>query len=129
MRIQLKSGCISHYWSEMVEYCLQHATLVLSGHTHNKLEYRITPADVKSSVMAHLPFKLKKIPIPAAVFYDDYSDLVEDEDWVAARVPFLVQTPALGPSNYWRNQRAGAFRVVVIRGGKLAGFGTESLFS
>src|SRR5271157_2854799 len=129
MQMTLKSGCISHFWVDMLEFCLAHATLVLSGHTHNKLEFRITPAAAKSNVVAHFPFTLKKISTPAAVFYDDYSALAENPEWIAARVPFLVQTPALGPNNFRRNQRAGAFRLVTIRGGKLEGFHIESLFS
>ena len=67
-RVLLKNGCISNFWVETIDFCLKHATLVLSGHTHNQLEYRIKPTMQSSRIFTHLPFNLKRITTPTAVF-------------------------------------------------------------
>ena len=128
-KVNLKNGTISHHWAETVEFCLNYATLVLSGHTHKNFEFRLSPTKEKSSVFEHLPFKRQKIRTPAAVYFDDYSELAPHPRWISEKIPFLVQTPALGPSDYRRNQRAGGFRVIKIREGQLTSFKVENLKS
>ncbi len=126
-RVKLKNGTISHNWPQMVEFCLDYATMVLSGHTHKRFEFRISPTQQKSSVFAHPPFKMKEIPTPAAVYFDEYSEIAPDPWWISEKAPFLIQTPALGPSDYQRNQRAGSFRVIKIQDGKVISFKVENL--
>ncbi len=127
LKVKLKNGTISHQWSETMEFCLDHATLVLSGHTHKRFEFRISPTKQKSSVFEYLPFERRKIRSPAAVFFDEYSEIAPDPWWISEKAPFLVQTPALGPSDYQRNQRAGSFRVIKIQEGKVNSFKVENL--
>ncbi len=127
LTVKLKNGTISRHWSEAMEFCLDYATLVLSGHTHKRFEFRIAPTQHKSSVFEYLPFERRKIPTPAAVFFDEYSEIAPDPWWISEKRPFLVQTPALGPSDYQRNQRAGSFRVIKVRDGKVNSFKVENL--
>ncbi len=127
LKVKLKNGTISHHWAEMLDFCLAHATMVFSGHTHKKFEFRISPTANQSSEFENLPFKRRKVSSPAAVFFDQYSDIAPDPWWISEKKPFLVQTPALGPSDYQRNQRAGAFRVIKIRDGQVSSFKVENL--
>lgn len=127
LKIKLKNGTISHHWSETMEFCLDYATLVLSGHTHKRFEFRMSPTNQKSSEIEYLPFERRKIPSPAAVFFDEYSEIARDPWWISEKIPFLIQTPALGPSDYQRNQRAGSFRVIKIQEGKVNSFKVENL--
>jgi len=65
---------------------------------------------------------LKKIENPAAVFFDDYSEILADAEIIETNGPFVVQTPALGLGGYKNPETAGAYREVIIEDGKLTSF-------
>jgi Icc-related predicted phosphoesterase len=118
----VKYGTISSNWERLVEFCKDHSILTLTGHTHTKKEFRLEDPGIKTKVYASPPFSLKKIENPAAIFYDDYSDLYIDAESIQKHAPFIVQTPALGLGGYKNPETAGAYREIIIKDGKLSSF-------
>ncbi|MFX1599319.1 MAG: metallophosphoesterase family protein [Promethearchaeota archaeon] len=119
----VKYGCISSNWEKLVEFCKNYAVLTLSGHTHTNREFRLDdPGTEKSSVYDAPPFKLKKIENPAAIFYDNYSEIYFTAKTINQNGPFVVQTPALGLGSYRDIETAGGYREIIIKDGKLSSF-------
>ncbi|MFX1312726.1 MAG: metallophosphoesterase, partial [Promethearchaeota archaeon] len=96
----VKYGTVSSNWEKLIEFCKDHCILTLAGHTHTLREYRLEDPETKTKVYAALPFSLKKLENPAAVFFDDYSEMLEDAEIIETKGPFVVQTPALGLGGY-----------------------------
>ena len=118
----VKYGTVSSNWEKLVKFCKDHSILTLTGHTHTQREFRLEDPETKTKVYASPPFSLKKIENPAAVFYDDYSDLYTDAESIQKHGPFIVQTPALGLGGYKNPETAGAYREVIVKDGKLSSF-------
>ncbi len=118
----VKYGTISSNWEKIVKFCKDYSTLVLAGHTHMQREFRLEDPETKSRVYDSPPFSLKKIENPAAVYYDNYSELYTDAESIEKHGPFVVQTPALGLGGYKNLETAGAYREIIIKKGKLHSF-------
>jgi Icc-related predicted phosphoesterase len=118
----IKYGCVSSNWEKLIEFCKNYAILTLCGHTHNNQEFRLEETMKKSSVYDAPPFRLKKIENPAAVFYDNYSEMFTNAKVIRENGPFVVQTPALGLGSYRNPKTAGAYREIIVKEGKLTSF-------
>jgi predicted MPP superfamily phosphohydrolase len=118
----VKHGCVSSNWEKLLEFCKDYCVLTLSGHTHDLKEFRLEDAKEKSKVYDAPPFRLKKIENPAAIFYDNYSEIYCDVKSIKDNGPFVVQTPALGLGSYRNPNTAGGYREIIVRDGKLASF-------
>jgi len=119
----VKYGCVSSNWEKLVEFCKNYTVLTLSGHTHTNREFRLDdPGTQKSSVYDAPPFKLKKIENPAAIFYDNYSELYYNAKNISENGPFVVQTPALGLGGYRTPEAAGGYREIIVKNGRLTSF-------
>lgn len=119
----VKYGCVSSNWEKLIEFCKNYTLLTLSGHTHTNREFRLDdPGKQKSNVYDAPPFKLKKIENPAAIFYDNYSEIFNDAKTISENGPFVVQTPALGLGSYRHPETAGGYREIIIRDGKIVSF-------
>jgi len=118
----VKYGTVSSNWEKIIKFCKDYSTLVLAGHTHMLREFRLEDPITKTRVYDSPPFSLKKIENPAAVFYDNYSELYTDAESIEKYGPFVVQTPALGLGGYKNPETAGAYREVIVKDGKLHSF-------
>ncbi|MFX1553178.1 MAG: hypothetical protein ACFFBV_04560, partial [Promethearchaeota archaeon] len=118
----VKFGCISSNWERLIEFCKNYAKLTLCGHTHSNQEFRLEDTEKKSSVYDAPPFRLKKIENPAAIFYDNYSEIYTNAKVIRDNGPFVVQTPALGLGSYKNPKTAGSYREIIIKDGKLISF-------
>jgi len=118
----VKYGTVSSNWEKIIKFCKDYSTLVLAGHTHMLREFRLEDPITKTRVYDSPPFSLKKIENPAAVYYDNYSELYTDAESIEKHGPFVVQTPALGLGGYKNPETAGAYREVIIKDGKLHSF-------
>lgn len=118
----VKYGTVSSNWEKIIKFCKDYSTLVLAGHTHMQREFRLEDPETKTRVYDSPPFSLKKIENPAAVYYDNYSELYSDAESIEKHGPFVVQTPALGLGGYKNPETAGAYREVIIKEGKLHSF-------
>jgi hypothetical protein len=118
----VKYGCISSNWEKLVSFCKDYTILTLSGHTHSNQEFRLEDTEKKSKVFDAPPFRLKKIETPAAIFYDDYSEMEMNIKELQENRPFVVQTPALGLGSYRNIKTAGAYREIIVKNGYLASF-------
>jgi len=122
-KFDVKFGTISSNWEKLIEFCKEHCTLTLSGHTHELQEFRLgDPKGKKSKVFTAPPFSLKKLENPAAVFYDLYSELYTNAKDINLHAPFVVQTPALGLGGYRNPKLVGGYREIEIRKNKLSSF-------
>ncbi|MFW9968779.1 MAG: metallophosphoesterase [Candidatus Odinarchaeota archaeon] len=119
----IKYGCISSNWEKLIAFCKNFTILTLSGHTHTNKEFRLgDPGEVKTTVFDAPPFRFKKIENPAAIFYDNYSELYDNPKAVNEKKPFVLQTPALGLGSYKDPKTAGGYREVIVKDGKLVSF-------
>ena len=118
----MKYGSISTNWEKLVEFCKNYCILTLAGHTHDSKEFRLENAEIKTSVYDAPPFRLKKIENPAAIYYDNYSEIYDTAKSIKANGPFVVQTPALGLGSYRNPETAGGYREIIVKDGKLQSF-------
>jgi len=118
----MKYGTISSNWEKIIEFCKNYCILTLAGHTHDSLEFRLENPEKKTSVYDAPPFRLNKIENPAAIYYDNYSDIYTDEKSIRENGPFVVQTPALGLGSYKHPDTAGGYREIIVKDGKLSSF-------
>jgi Icc-related predicted phosphoesterase len=118
----VKYGCISSNWEKLIKFCKDYCILTLSGHTHTLREFRLEEPKEKSYVYDAPPFKLKKIENPAAIFYDNYSEMLTNSEMIEKNKPYIVQTPALGLGGYKNPKTAGAYREIIVKNGKLSSF-------
>ncbi|MHA1148606.1 MAG: metallophosphoesterase [Promethearchaeota archaeon] len=121
-KFNVKFGTVSTNWEKLVRFCKDFSVLTLSGHTHSLKEYKLMDPKKTTKVFDAPPFILKKIENPAAIFYDIYSELFTTPEEIEKYGPFVVQTPALGLGGFQNPDFAGAYRIVNIKGGKLASF-------
>jgi len=122
-KFDLKFGTISSNWAKIIRFCLDYAVLTLSGHTHQLREFRLSNPQQKTiNPNPTLPYKLEKLENPAAVYYDYYSERLNNQDEVEINAPYIVQTPALGLGSYTKTDLAGAYREIIIEKGKLSSF-------
>jgi len=121
-KINLKYGTITNNWQEMINFCKDFCLLALCGHTHTLREFRLKNPIEKSKVFKSVPFNLIKIENPAAVFFDDYSELLKNQKDIWDKKPFLFQTPALGLGSYEHPTAGGAYREIKIKKGKIESF-------
>ncbi|MFW9902408.1 MAG: metallophosphoesterase [Candidatus Thorarchaeota archaeon] len=118
----MKYGSISTNWEKLVEFCKNYCILTLAGHTHDSKEFRLENAEIKTSVYDAPPFRLKRIENPAAVYYDNYSEIYDTAKSIKENGPFVVQTPALGLGSYRKPETAGGYREIIVKDGKLQSF-------
>jgi Icc-related predicted phosphoesterase len=118
----VKYGTVSSNWEKIIKFCKDYTTLVLAGHTHMQREFRLEDPETKTRVYDSPPFSLKKLENPAAVYYDNYSELYSDSESIEKHSPFVVQTPALGLGGYKNPETAGAYREIIVKEGKLHSF-------
>ena len=124
----VKFGTISSNWEKLVEFCKNHSTLTMTGHTHALKEFRLgDPEGSKSKVFNAPPFSLKKVENPAAIYYDSYSEIFTSAKDIEEFGPFVVQTPALGLGGYQNPRQTGAYREIKIKNGKLSSFKVKYL--
>jgi len=122
-KFDLKFGTISSNWAKIIKFCLDYCVLTLSGHTHQLKEFRLSnPQQKSSNPNPTIPFILEKLENPAAVYYDYYSERLNNQDEVEINAPYVVQTPALGLGSYFKPNLAGAYREIIIEKGKLTSF-------
>ena len=118
----MKYGSISSNWEKIVDFCKNYCILTLAGHTHDSLEFRLENPEKKTSVYDAPPFRLKKIENPAAIYYDNYSEIYSEAKSIKENGPFVVQTPALGLGSYRNPDTAGGYREIIVKDGKLNSF-------
>ena len=118
----MKYGSVSTNWEKLVEFCKNYCILTLAGHTHDSKEFRLEDTETKSSVYDAPPFRLKKIENPAAIYYDEYSEMFTNAKQIRENGPFVVQTPALGLGSYRHPETAGGYREIIVKDGKLSSF-------
>ncbi|MFX1377159.1 MAG: metallophosphoesterase [Promethearchaeota archaeon] len=118
----VKYGTVSSNWEKLIKFCKDYCTLTLAGHTHTLREFRLEDSEIKTKVYDSPPFSLKKIENPVAVYYDIYSEIYTDAESIKKHEPFVVQTPALGLGGYKNPETAGAYRMIIIKDGKLDSF-------
>ena len=123
----VKHGTVSSNWEQLLQFCKNHTTLTLSGHTHILKEFRLGDAKEKSTVYDAPPFILQRLKNPASVYYDMYSEFEDSAREIKKNGPFIVQTPALGLGNYKKPEIVGAYREVKINNGKLNSFKVKFL--
>jgi len=122
-KFDLKFGTISSNWAKIIKFCRDYCVLTLSGHTHQLKEFRLSKPQQKSiTPNPTIPFKLEKLENPAAVYYDNYSERLKNQNEVEINAPYIVQTPALGLGSYRKPAIAGAYREIIIEKGKLTSF-------
>jgi len=121
-KITLKFGTITNNWQEMVNFCKDFSNLSLCGHTHTLKEFRLETPIKKSKEFKSVPFNLIKIENPAAVFFDDYSELLLNSKEISDKKPFLFQTPALGLGSFDNPTEGGGYREIKIKNGKIDSF-------
>ncbi|MFX1568593.1 MAG: metallophosphoesterase [Promethearchaeota archaeon] len=118
----MKYGSISTNWEKLVKFCKDYCILTLAGHTHDSKEFRLENAEIKTSVYDAPPFRLKRIENPAAIYYDNYSELHDTAKSIKLNGPFVVQTPALGLGSYRNPDTAGGYREIIVKDGELQSF-------
>ncbi|KKN02011.1 hypothetical protein LCGC14_1121970 [marine sediment metagenome] len=119
----VKFGCVSSNWEKLLEFCKNFTVLTLCGHTHDDQEFRLgDPGEFKTQVYDAPPFKLKRIENPAAIYYDNYSEIDVNAKAISENGPYVVQTPALGLGSHRHPESAGAYREIIVKGGKLSSF-------
>jgi predicted MPP superfamily phosphohydrolase len=122
-KFDLKFGTISSNWAKIIKFCRDYCVLTLSGHTHQLKEFRLSkPQQNSINPNPTIPVKLEKLENPAAVYYDNYSERLENRDEIEINAPYVVQTPALGLGSYRKPAIAGAYREIIIEKGKLTSF-------
>ncbi len=124
----VKYGTIRANWEKLIKFCKDYCVLTLTGHTHSLKEFRLDdPEGIKTEVYKTPPFSLKKLENPAAIYYDNYSDIYTNAKDIEKFGPFVVQTPALGLGGYKNWKLVGAYRELKIEKGKLASFKVKYL--
>ena len=119
----VKYGAISSNWEKIILFCRDFTKFSFSGHTHSKKEFRLTdPRGNKTKEKFAPPIILRKIENPAAIYYDDYSDVCETPEEIEENAPFVLQTPALGLGGYRNPNYAGGYREIQIVDGKVVSF-------
>lgn len=118
----VKFGTVSKNWDKLIDFCLNHTILCLSGHTHLTKEFRLDHSKKKTRVFDAPPFFLRRIEIPAAIYYDLYSELYITSKEIKDKAPFILHTPALGLGSYRKPNIVGGYRVIQFRGGELKSF-------
>jgi len=127
-KFDVKYGTISSNWAKLLKFCLDFCILTLSGHTHQLKEFRLSnPQNLTTVTLINRPYSLEKLEIPAAIFYDLYSEQTNTPEEVELKAPYVVQTPALGLGSYFKPALAGAFREIIVKKGKLASFKVEHI--
>ncbi|MHA1733436.1 MAG: metallophosphoesterase family protein [Promethearchaeota archaeon] len=126
--VDLKHGTISNNWDRFLEFALQYRVITVNGHTHQVREFRGTKTTKPTHAYRAIPFILKKVENPMAIYYDDYSAQDHEPDWYERNKPFFLQTSALGPNSYRKKKNCGKYRAFRIRGGKIEGFEVESVW-
>jgi Icc-related predicted phosphoesterase len=121
-KFNVKFGGISTNWEKLINFCKDYCVLTLAGHTHLLKEYRLGDPESKTKVFKTIPFSLKKLENPAAIYYDNYSEIFTTAEDIEKFKPFIVQTSALGLGGYKNPETVGAYRDVVIKEGKLSSF-------
>jgi len=115
-KFNIKYGTISSNWEKFINFCCDYCTLIISGHTHMLNEYRLKKTFQNSSTDE------ENKDSSIAVFYDNYSELYNNPKNIQKYIPFIVQTPALGLKSFKRLKKAGAYREIIIKNGKLSSF-------
>jgi hypothetical protein len=150
--VDLKFGTILKNWEEMLVFLLnckskgiqKKVDLVLSGHTHKNLEFRIEPLIgrelQKIPYIEILPF-YKKENIPCAIYMGNYSNEYKAEieylntlertaqqdrfmnmELIINRKPFILQTTCMGPRSQRESSSIQGFRKVHIKNDRIETF-------
>ena len=115
-KFNITYGTISSNWEKLIDFCNKFCILTISGHTHMLNEYRLKKSLKNSSNDE------EKKDSSIVVFYDDYSEICKNVKNIQKYSPFIVQTPALGLKSFKRLKKAGAFREIIVKNGKLSSF-------
>ena len=122
-KFNVKYGTVGTNWEKLIRFCKDYCVLTLAGHTHEFKEFRLDdPVAEKSKVFDAPPFSIKKVEIPAAVYFDNYSEMFTKAKDIEKYGPFVVQTPALGLGGYKNPELAGAYREIVVKDKKMNSF-------
>lgn len=120
-KFNITYGTISSNWEKLIDFCIKYCILTISGHTHMLNEYRLKKSLQNSS-------NDKEVKNSSfSVFYDDYSEICKNIKDIQKYSPFIVQTPALGLKSFKRLKKAGAYREIIIKNGKLDSFQVKYL--
>ncbi len=120
-KFNLSAGTLASNRENILNFCLNHCILTLSGHTHTFKEFRLE----KEIINMNNGEKEESMK----VFYDDYSTFYQDADKIYAYGPFVVQTPALGLKAHKGPSFVGSYREIKIRDNKLTSFEVKNVRS
>ncbi len=120
-KFNIKYGTISSHWEKLIDFCYNYSTLTISGHTHMLNEYRL------NKITQNSPSHDNDEDSHVAVFYDIYSEFCNNTKNIQRYYPFVVQTPALGLKSFKRLKKAGAYREIILKNGKLSSFQVKYL--
>jgi hypothetical protein len=123
----VKFGTVSKNWDRLVDFCLNYTILTLSGHTHLSKEFRLKHPTETAKVFDAPPFFLRRIEIPAEIYYDGYSEIYTRTWEIKEKTPFVVQTPALGLASYKKPNVVGGYRLIKFKKGELHSFKVKYL--
>lgn len=128
-KFNVRYGTISTNWEKIVNFCKEYCTLTLTGHTHALKEFRLgaNEEEKKSKTLEGSPFNLRKTESPAAIYYDNYSEIYTNAEDLQKYGPFVVQTPALGFGGYHNTRLTGAYREVEVKNGRFSSFKVKYL--
>ena len=149
--VNLKFGTIMNNWDEMLEFllnCRQHGitkkiNLVLSGHAHKNLEFRIENLHgrdiTKTPYVDYYPFY--KLKIPGAIYMGEYSQEYDgqikyiesleqgeklrklaDRNLIVNKYSFVVQTTSLGPRSRREHSKIQGYRKIHIKDNRIQSF-------
>ena len=154
--IDLKFGTILNNWEQFLSFCLncrdkgilKPVDLVVCGHAHKNLEFRLEPLmGRKLETIPNLEIlPLKKLQIPCAVYMGNYSDeykaemqyfnkLFEDDrkrrladhNLITNKNPFILLTTTIGPRSQKEYSNLQGYRKIIIKENRIEEFSVYPL--
>ena len=128
-KFDVRYGVVSSNWEKLISFCKDYCALTLCGHTHQLNEFRLSDSEAETKeILRNEPLTTMQGETPAAIYYDNYSEMYTSEDEIEKHGPFVVQTPALGLGSYFNPKLSGAYREIIIKNGKLASFKVKIIY-
>jgi hypothetical protein len=155
--IDLKFGTILKNWDIMLETLLncksqgndKRIFMVLSGHSHENLEFRIERLEGRelsqTPYLGYLPFYKKDIP--CAIYLGNYSEEYVDEiealqaldfaikeqrytskHLIINHYPFVILTTSLGPRSTNELSRMQGYREIIIKNNRVEGWQFKKIY-
>jgi hypothetical protein len=115
-------GTISDNRLDAMAIMMKYNMMGIHGHTHMPREFRFVATGEKMTTIKDGEI----VGDPFAVFWDDYSFRFTWKDLIR-NLPLDIQTPSLGIQESKEHEPAGAFRLFIIRDGKLKEWQTKHI--